>query len=206
MTDGERDRPDPGDPVEVEDLGESLDSVLEEEERSAIAATEAKFQSVRKDLEELKDRHLRKLAEFENVRKRAEREKAEAYRAALISFVKDFLPIADSFERALAHAPQEALRTDFGRGVALIDRQIAELWRKYGVTEVDTSGSFDPNLHEAVATQEVPGAPRDAIMEVLRKGYRVGDKLLRPASVRVAASAERKPGGGRRETGDEQDE
>ncbi len=146
MKESERDRPDPGDPVEVEDPGESLDAVLEEEER----------------------------------------EKAEAYRAALTGFLKDFLPIADSFDRALAHAPEEALRNDFGKGIALIDRQIAELWKKYGVTEVDTSGSFDPNVHEAVATQEVPGAPRDAIVDVLRKGYRINDKLLRPASVKVA--------------------
>jgi len=206
MKESGRDRQDPGDPVEVEDPGESLDAVLEEEERSAIAATEAKLQSVRKDLEELKDRHLRKLAEFENVRKRAAREKAEAYRAALTGFLRDFLPVADSVERALAHAPENALRTDFGKGIALIDRQIAELWKKYGVTEVDTSGSFDPNVHEAVATQEVPGASRDAIVEVLRKGYRVDDKLLRPASVKVAAPEERRPGEGRRETGDDSDE
>src|SRR6266540_6413766 len=154
MNDGERDRKTSGQgPIEVEDPGESLDSVLEEEERSAIAATEEKLQSVRRDLEELKDRHLRKLAEFENMRKRAEREKAEYQRSALGKFVTDLLPIADSFDRALEHAPAEALETDFGQGVTLIRRQLSELWKKYGVSEVETSGAFDPNLHEAVATE-----------------------------------------------------
>lgn len=190
MNDGDRDREArDGGPIEVEDPGESLDSVLEEEERSAIAATEEKLQSVRRDLEELKDRHLRKLAEFENMRKRAEREKAEYQRSAIGKFVTDLLPIADSFDRALEHAPADALDTDFGQGVALIRRQLSELWKKYGVSEVDTSGAFDPNLHEAVATEPVPGAPRDAIVEVLRKGYRLNDKLLRPAAVKVALPA-----------------
>ncbi len=190
MNDGERDRKTSGQgPIEVEDPGESLDSVLEEEERSAIAATEEKLQSVRRDLEELKDRHLRKLAEFENMRKRAEREKAEYQRSALAKFVTDLLPIADSFDRALEHAPAEALETDFGQGVTLIRRQLSELWKKYGVSEVETSGAFDPNLHEAVATEVIPGAPRDAIVEVMRKGYRLNDRLLRPAAVKVAAPA-----------------
>lgn len=172
--------------IEIEDPRESLDDVLEEDERSAIAAAEEKLRSARKDLEDLKDRHLRKLAEFENVRKRAEREKVEYRRAALADFLTDFLPIADSFERALAHAPAEARDSDFGQGVALIQRQIAELWRKYGVREVDTSGAFDPNLHEAVATEASEDAPKDAILEVLRKGYFLNDRLLRPAWVKVA--------------------
>jgi molecular chaperone GrpE len=101
----------PADPetLEVTDQGETLDAVLEEEERSAIAAAEEKLRSVRTDLEDLKDRHLRKLAEFENMRKRAEREKSEYFRSALGNFLLDLFPVSDSFDRALAHAPAEAL-------------------------------------------------------------------------------------------------
>jgi len=172
--------------IEVQDSGQTLEAVLEEEERSAIAAAGEKLRSVQKDLEELKDRHLRKLAEFENMRKRAEREKGEYFRSALGNFLLDLFPISDSFDRALAHAPAEALQTDFGQGVAMIWRQFDELFRKYGVTEVDTSGPFDPNLHEAVATEPTPGVPKDAILEVLRKGYLLNDKLLRAALVKVA--------------------
>ena len=172
--------------IEVQDPGQTLEAVLEEEESSALAAAGEKLRSVQKDLEELKDRHLRKLAEFENMRKRAEREKGEYFRSALGNFLLDLFPISDSFERALAHAPAEALQTDFGQGVAMIRRQFDELFKKYGVTEVDTSGPFDPNVHEAVATEPSSEVPKDTILEVLRKGYFLNDKLLRPALVKVA--------------------
>ena len=182
----------PADPgtLEVSDPGETLDAVLEEEERSALAAADEKLRSVQKDLVDLKDRHLRKLAEFENMRKRAEREKSEYFRSALGNFLLDLFPISDSFDRALAHAPAQALETDLGQGVALIRRQIDDLWKKYGVAEVDTSGPFDPNVHEAVATEVTDEVPKDTILEVLRKGYFLNDKLLRPALVKVAVPEE----------------
>src|SRR6266540_1457266 len=172
--------------IEVSDPGETLDAVLEEVERSAIAEADEKLRSVQKELEDLKDRHLRKLADFENMRKRAEREKSEYFRSALGNFLVDLFPISDSFDRALTHAPADALETDFGQGVALIRRQFDELWKKYGVAEVDTSIPFDPNLHEAVATEGTDDVPKDTILEVLRKGYFLNDKLLRPALVKVA--------------------
>lgn len=181
-------RPDADDTgtIEVQDSGQTLEAVLEEEERSAIAAAGEKLRSVQKDLEELKDRHLRKLAEFENMRKRAEREKGEYFRSALGNFLLDLFPISDSFDRALSHAPAEALQTDFGQGVAMIRRQFDELFKRYDVAEVDTSGPFDPNVHEAVATEPAAGVPKDTILDVLRKGYLLNDKLLRPALVKVA--------------------
>ncbi len=178
--------------IEVTDPGDTLEGVLEEEERSAIASAEEKLRSVQKDLEDLKDRHLRKLAEFENMRKRAEREKAEYFRFALANFLLDLFPVSDSFDRALEHAPPQALEEDFGQGVAMIRKQIDELWKKYGVAEVDTSGAFDPNVHEAVATEATDEVPKDTILEVLRKGYFLNDKLLRPALVKVAVPAARK--------------
>lgn len=171
--------------IELEDSGETLQQALEEEERSAIAAAEQKLRSVQSDLEDLKDRHLRKLAEFENMRKRAEREKSEYTRFALARFLRDFLPIVDSFDRALQHAPADALQTDFGQGVALIHRQMLDLWKRYGLSEVDTSGSFDPNFHEAVATEVSEELPKDTIVQVLRKGYLLNDKLIQPALVKV---------------------
>lgn len=173
------------DRIELEDSGESLQAALAEEERSANAAAEEKLQSVMGDLEELKDRHRRKLAEFENMRKRTEREKGEYLRLALGKFIGDFLTISDDFDRALAHATPEETATDFGQGVGLIQRKLAELWKKYGLEEVDTSGSFDPNVHEAVATEPSRDLPKDTILEVLRKGYKLNDKLIRPALVKV---------------------
>ena len=174
------------DHIEVEDTGQTLEDALAEEERSAIAAAEEKLHAAMHDLAELKDRHARKLAEFDNMRKRTEREKGEYFRTALANFLRDLLPIVDSFDGALAHAPTEALQSDFGQGVVLIQRQIADLLRKYGLTEVDTSGPFDPNVHEAVATEDSEDLPKDTILEVLRKGYVLHDRLLRPAWVKVA--------------------
>ena len=207
MDDRDRDGPvrqagDPGedDRILVEDTGESLDSALAEEERSAIAAAEEKLRSVERDLEELKDRHLRKIAEFENLRKRSEREKAESRRLALADLAREFLPVVDSFESALAHATADDLQSDFGQGILLIHRQLADLWRKHGLREVDTTGGFDPNLHEAVAT-EPSREPANSVLEVLRKGYRLGDRLIRPALVKVAV----RPGENDRAEGDEDD-
>jgi molecular chaperone GrpE len=182
-----------GEPMEddrilVEDTGESLDAALAEEERSAIAAAEDKLHGVERDLESLKDRHLRTLAELENLRKRSEREKKDTRSLALADLARDFLPVLDSFESALAHATAADLESDLGQGVLLIHRQLSDLWRKRGLREVDTAGEFDPNEHEAVAT-EVSTKPANTILEVLRKGYTLGDRLIRPALVKVAVKS-----------------
>jgi molecular chaperone GrpE len=188
--------------IELQDSGQTLEGVLEEEERTALEETGKRLKLAQKNFEELKDRHLRKLAEFENMRKRGERERAEYFRSALGSFLLDLFPISDTFDRALAHAPREALETDFGQGVAMIRRQLDDLWKKYGVAEVDTSGLFDPNVHEAVATEPRSDVPKDTILDVLRKGYYLNDKLLRPALVKVAVplNGNREKGDGRGET------
>jgi molecular chaperone GrpE len=178
------------DRIEVDDPGESLEAALAEEERSAIQAAEDKLRSVMSDLEELKDRHRRKLAEFENMRKRTEREKGEYLRVALGKFVGDFLSISDDFDRALAHATPEEVSSDFGQGVSLIQRKLSDLWRKWGLMEVDTSGAFDPNVHEAVATEVSDEVPKDTIVDVMRKGYLLNDKLIRPALVKVTVRGE----------------
>lgn len=204
MTDGQG--PDEGDRLDddrilVEDTGESLDAALAEEERSAIAAAEEKLKSVERDLETLKDRHLRSLAEFENLRKRSEREKSDARRVALADLAREFLPVVDSFESALAHATSDDLAGDFGQGVLLIHRQLSDLWRKHGLREVETAGGFDPNRHEAVATEESTEPP-NSVLEVLRKGYTLDDRLIRPALVKVAMRpGEGSAAGGRKREG-----
>ncbi len=187
MNDGDRDPRFPEeDLVEVSDSGESLDAALAQEEASALAAAEDKIHSIQRDLEELKDRHLRKLAEFENHKKRSERERQEYFKIALAGFVHDFLPVMDNFERALEHARPADLESDFGQGVAIIRKQIAELWKRYGLIPIDTTGPFDPNLHEAVATEETETVPPNTILEVLQKGYFLNDRLIRPAFVKVS--------------------
>jgi len=189
------------DRILVEDTGESLDAALAEEERSAVAAAEDKLHGVERDLENLKDRHLRTLAEFENLRKRSEREKKDTRSLALADLAREFLPVVDSFESALAHATADDLESDLGQGVLLIHRQLSDLWRKHGLREIDTTGGFDPTEHEAVST-EPSTKPANSVLEVLRKGYRLGDRLIRPALVKVAVKPgeNASPGNSRRES------
>jgi len=183
--DDRRGRPD-DDLVEVRDSGETLEAALEQEEADALAAATDKIHSIQKDLADLKDRHLRKLAEFENHKKRSEKERQEYFKIALAGFVHDFLPVLDNFQRALDHARPSDLESDFGQGVAIIAKQIAELWKRYGLIPIDTSGTFDPNLHEAVATEETDAVPPNTILETLQKGYFLNDRLIRPAFVKVS--------------------
>jgi molecular chaperone GrpE len=174
------------DHIEVEDTGQTLEDALAEEERSAIGAAEEKLRSVMHDLEELKDRHARKLAEFDNMRKRTEREKGEYFKNVLADIARDFLPIVDNLERAMSHASPQDRKSDFGQGIGLIRRQLVDLLTRYGLEEVETTGAFDPNVHEAVATAETDEVPANTILEELRKGYVLKDRLVRPAWVKVS--------------------
>ena len=178
--------PGPVDPIDVEDTGQTLEDALAEEERSAIAAAEEKLHSVMQDLEELKDRHARKLAEFENMRRRTEREKGEYFKNAVADLARSFLPIVDDFERAMSHASPEERKSDFGQGIGLIRRQLVDVLQRQGLQEVETQGEFNPNIHEAVATEPVDDLPPNTILEVLRKGYVLNDRLVRPAWVKVS--------------------
>lgn len=137
--------------------------------------------------DEYRDLLLRKQAEFDNYKKRVERDRAKANRQAEKSLIAALLPLLDDFERAL-DAPLEGSGADAYRaGVELMYRQLLELLRKRGVTPIDTAGArFDPNLHEAVAYQASPGRAEGDVIDELRRGYRFGEELLRAAMVRVA--------------------
>lgn len=179
------------DVVMVEAPSETLEEILAEEEEEARRAENAstrgggELDAARKEIAELRDRELRKLAEFENFKKRTEREKTEYFRFALADFFRDLLPVLDNFERALGHAPA-AGDDEYRQGIELIYRQFSEALRKRGLTEVATDGAFDPNVHEAVAREETAGVEPNSIVAVLQKGYYLNDRLLRPAFVKVA--------------------
>ena len=184
------------DVVMVEAPTETLEEILAEEEAEArrVAASavsadppaDSALAQAQDEIAALKDRELRKLAEFENFKKRTEREKADYFRFALADFFRDLLPVLDNFERALGHAPA-ADDDEYRQGVELIYRQFSDALKKRGITEVPTTGTFDPNVHEAVAREETPGAEPNSIVAVLQKGYFLNDRLLRPAFVKVAA-------------------
>ncbi len=130
---------------------------------------------------------LRKTADFENLKRRTEREKTDYFKFALAETFRELLPVLDNFQRAMAHA--EGPGDDFRAGVAMIERQLADALRKYGLIEIPALGeAFDPNVHEAVVREETDGAAPGTVLEVLQKGYMLNDRLLRPALVKVAAA------------------
>lgn len=171
----------------IDDTGDS--TVEEIEHEMEIAAQEATGnrsgpQADSSAQDEFKDRYMRTLADFENYRKRADREKTDFYKYALQGVLKDLLPILDNFDRALDHAEEG---DDFHRGVALIYKQMLDTLQKNGVKVIDESGvRFDPNIHEGVMREENPSVPAQTVTGILQKGYFLHDRLLRPAMVKVA--------------------
>ena len=139
-----------------------------------------------KERDAYRDQALRARAEFDNFRKRIERERQQMSARATEDAVRDFLPIVDDLERALAADPGDASGT-FHQGVQMIHRQMVEMLRRRGVEPIDSIGQdFDPNIHEAVAYEPARGRREGEIIGELRRGYRIGDRLVRPAMVRVA--------------------
>jgi molecular chaperone GrpE len=150
---------------------------------------------LRREIADLKDRSMRTLADFDNFRKRSERERQEAKRYALFEPLREFIGLVDNLERALSAG---GAADDLKRGVEMILRQMQELLRRHGVREVQAAGApFDPALHEAVSREERPGIAAPTVVEELQRGYQLHDRLLRPAMVKVAVPAEGgKPGDG----------
>ena len=156
------------------------------------AAEFAVLEALRAENESLKDQRLRALAEAENIRRRAEKEKADASQYAVTKFARDMVGIADNFARALAAVPgpvRDAADPQFKAvldGVEATDRQLMQTLERYGVKAVDVSGKFDPNLHQAIAEVPGQGKPAGSIVDVVQSGFMIGDRLLRPAMVTVA--------------------
>ncbi|HVQ14668.1 MAG TPA: nucleotide exchange factor GrpE [Vicinamibacterales bacterium] len=143
---------------------------------------------LRREKDSLQDRLLRTAAEFDNYRKRVERERRDLADYMKADILTEILPIVDNFERAL-QAPSsdgDSLR----KGVDLIHKQMLDFLRKRGVTPIEALGvDFDPNFHQAVIHETSPFHREGEVIEELQRGYMLGDKLLRPAMVKVAKAA-----------------
>jgi len=131
------------------------------------------------------DSYLRLAADFDNYRKRVARDQAELVQRATERLVKELLPVLDDLERAL-QAADEHEEAKLEDGVRLVHRALAEVLRKEGIEEIATEGAFDPHVHEALLTQPGDGVETGDVLQVLQKGYRLGDKVVRPARVIVA--------------------
>ncbi len=153
-------------------------------ETAALTDQIAKLQA---EKEELRQTLIRRQADFENTRKRLERERLEQGQRAVARMVEGLLPTLDAFERALA-AHDDPVYEDYRKGFELIYRQLWDTLSRYGLERIDDvkGKPFDPHVHQAVERVETEELPDGSVLEVLQHGYKIGSKLLRPASVRVA--------------------
>jgi molecular chaperone GrpE len=184
--------------VELEAPEEPVASVVDAASSpTPTSESDSEIEQLQKEASEMRELAQRKQAEFENYRKRMERERLDLARYAGADIVKEVLPVLDNLERARSYAAgssEEQLRD----GIGIIHRQLQEILTRVGLTEVESQGKpFDPHVHEAVTQSETEEHPEGTVLEVFQKGYLFKDRLLRPAMVSVA----RAPSGG----GDDED-
>ena len=149
-----------------------------------VAALAAERDQLAAEKAEMSDRLLRARAEFDNARRRAERERSDFLQFAAMDLVRDVLPVLDDFERALK---VETADRNYAKGVELIYQRLYESLKKLGLEPIDSSGRpFDPNLHQAVERVETDEADDQTVLSEFQRGYNFKGKLLRPAMVKVA--------------------
>ncbi len=178
--------------LETTEHGDANNQAEAAEQPAAAPAAEppadlaALCEKLKKEKQDLYDRLLRKQAELDNFRKRMQREKEEFLQHANADMIRALLPVLDGFERALAHR-DSSTPEQFAAGVELIHRELLETLGRAGVTPIEARGEkFDPHLHQAVETVESPGHRDQEVVEELQRGYRLKNRLLRPAIVKVA--------------------
>lgn len=159
-----------------------------------IAREAAQIAGLHAEIAELKDRYLRSVADTENLRKRAEREKQDAAQFAFQRFARDLLAVADNFERALEVMKPEKRASLSGETLSVIEgieathRQLVAVFERFAIKKIDAMGKkFNPNLHEAIAEVPSPGHPPGHVFAIAENGYVIGERLLRAAKVAITS-------------------
>jgi molecular chaperone GrpE len=161
------------------------ESVNDGPDATVAAPDGSELADLQRERDDYKDRWLRKGAEFDNYRKRVERERREQADQAVVDLLQELLLVVDDFDRALTVGGDEG--GAYRKGVELIHGKLHDLLRKQGVTAMDVLGAdFDPNVHMAVMHEQSPEHREGEVIGELQKGYMLGDRLLRPAMVKVA--------------------
>jgi molecular chaperone GrpE len=170
-----------------QDLIEEAGQPLEEYSVEDVPALLQELEETRAKADEYLDGWQRARAEFTNYKKRIEREQAQIYQTVTGNIIKQYMEITDDFERALSNKPQGSDGAEWANGVDLIYRKLLAILQNEGVVRMDAQGQvFDPNLHEAITSEESDTYKSGEIIEVLQPGYMIGNRVLRPAMVRVA--------------------
>lgn len=185
---------------EADDTEEAVEKEAQEEEvrteEDAAASNGEEGEKREKDgrkkqpskLEELNDKMMRTLAEFENFRKRSEKEKAQMFEIGAKSVIEKILPVMDNFERGLASIPEEEKAGPFAEGIQMVYKQMLAVFDEIGVKAIEAVGNeFDPNLHNAVMTVEDDGLDSNTVCEELQKGYLYKDSVVRHSMVKVVS-------------------
>jgi len=165
----------------------------------APAGAAADAAALAKEAADLKDRLLRTLADMENLRRRTEREVADARAYAISGFAEDLVGVVDNMNRALEVAADSKTVIDgpakaIVEGVELTERELLKVLEKHGVKKFDPRGAkFDPNLHQALFEMPDPNVPSGTIAQVIQAGYMIGDRVLRPARVGVSKGGPKSP-------------
>lgn len=155
------------------------------------AATWKLASKVLAESKELQEKAARQQAEFDNFRKRLEKEKSEAVKYANETLLEALLPVIDNFELGLIAAENASDAKSIAMGMKMVKTQLDKFIEESGMTAIDATGQpFDPNLHEAVSEKESADHPEGTVIEQSRKGYKLGDRLIRPATVVVAKTPE----------------
>ena len=167
----------------MENTAENTNEVEEEDELNMTKKLKEENKKMQEELDLTKDRLLRLTAEYDNYRKRTTKEKESIYADAYIDVIKEILPVIDNLERAMA---AEGNVDDLKKGVEMTMKGCQDAFVKLGVEEIDASGEFDPNFHNAVMHIEDEGLDKNVIAEVFQKGYKKGEKIIRHTMVKVA--------------------
>lgn len=160
------------------------EEIADEETEEVVDEAQKKLEELEQQAKDNFDKYLRQVAEFDNFRKRTNIEKASMYSNGVRDAVERLLPVIDNFERAVDTATDK--EDSFYKGVEMILKQFLEILSSLGVEEIPALGeSFDPNVHSAVMHSEEEGYDENVISEVFQKGYKLGDKVIRPSMVKV---------------------
>lgn len=171
--------------AEVLDDNDALDDALDEDDAvSEYNDTATQIDEMETALHDATDKYVRLFAEYDNYRKRTAKEKAETYSNATVKCIENILPVIDSFERSLE---SDCSDENYKNGMKMIFNQLMDILAKMNVAEVESLGSeFDPKLHNAISQQDGTDYASGFVCQVYQKGYKLGDKLIRPAMVAVA--------------------
>jgi molecular chaperone GrpE len=151
-------------------------------------ALEKEIESLREDVKEQKDGWLRTRADFENYKKRVQRDAERSHQDSMTSVIKAFLSVSDDLERALKNQPENQEVESWVNGIELIHQKLMNQMKNLGVERLDVKpgDEFDPNIHEAITQEENPDFEDGQIIDVIQPGYKISTRIIRPAMVRVA--------------------